>query len=139
MKITSYAVARPAYYDRGATSFSGGYDAVLAPHADTNRVSVTVAAGQKVILEGVNMSTQRVTVATVIQVVGFYSNVTSTAGFRITDISTNNNLANIRERQFVATNVTIYVGETFTANTVDTSTGGSVYYIIQYKGTTFSA
>jgi len=139
MKVTSYAVARPAYYDRNAASFSGGYDATLAPHADTNRVSVTVAATQKVILEGVNMSTQRLTVATVIGLVGFYSNVASTAGFRMTDISTTNNVVNVRERQFVTLNVTIYAGESFTSNTVDSSTGGTVYYIIQYKGTTFSA
>jgi len=139
MKVTSYAVARPAYYDRSATSFSGGYDAVLAPHTDVTRVSVTVAAAQKVILEGVNMSILRLSSATVLGLVGFHSNVQSTAGFRMTDISSYNNVTNVRERQFEALNVTIYAGESFTATTTDSSTGGTVYYIIQYKGTTFSA
>ena len=49
MKITSYAVARPQYYDRNAVStfFSGG--GTYAQHATTTRWTTTVAAGKKML------------------------------------------------------------------------------------------
>jgi len=139
MKVTSYAVARPAFYDRNAASFGGGYAAVVAPHATTTRISVTVASGKKVILEGVNASVNRQTVATVAGLVNLYANITSVAGFRLVDIATTNNIALVRERQFVVVAATIYAGEIFDVYTEDPSTGGTVQYIVQYKGTTFDA
>jgi hypothetical protein len=51
MKITSYAVARPAYYDRGAVGGKQAYNVDLAPHTYTARWSVTCAANTKMFLE----------------------------------------------------------------------------------------
>ena len=50
MKITSYAVARPQYYDRGAVSTFFSYAATLSQHAATTRWTTTVAAGKKLLL-----------------------------------------------------------------------------------------
>ena len=52
MKVSSYAVARPMYWDRNAVEttsvFSGDN---LAPHADTIRFTMTVAASRKTFLD----------------------------------------------------------------------------------------
>ena len=52
MKVTSYAVARPMYWDRNAVETSSTYTpADLAPHAETTRFTVTIAAGRKTFMD----------------------------------------------------------------------------------------
>ena len=52
MKVTSYAVARPMYWDRNAVETSSTYiPADLAPHAETIRFTFTVAANRKAFLD----------------------------------------------------------------------------------------
>ncbi len=139
MKVTSYAVARPSYYDRGAIAFSGGYADVLAPHAETVRISVTIAAGRKVLIEGVNASLTRITAAGTLSLAQLYVNITATAGFRMADINATTNVINSRTREIVYPATTIYAGEIFTAASADNSTGGTNSYIVQYRGTDFTA
>ena len=139
MKVTSYAVARPSYYDRGAIAFSGGYADTLAPHAETVRISVTIAAGRKVLIEGVNASVTRATTAATLSYAQLYVNIQATAGFRMADILTTTNVLAARTREIVYPATTIYAGEVFTAATSDASTGGTNVYIVQYRGTDFTA
>ena len=52
MKVSSYAVARPMYWDRNAVETSNAYEGNnLAPHADTTRFTYTVAASRKTFLD----------------------------------------------------------------------------------------
>ena len=66
MKVSSYAVARPNYYDRGATSVIGTYESAnIAPHGATERWTYTVAAGYRLLIENLLLSNYRATTATV--------------------------------------------------------------------------
>ena len=141
MKVTSYAVARPNYYDRGATSVIQVYEsAAIAPHGVTERWSYTVAAGTKLIVENLVLSNLRVTVATASGAVYAYAIVNDgVAQTRLGHIGGYNTTVGDQTFQMVAWGTTIYGGETIAGTTGDYSTGGTTAFIVDMKATLFTA
>jgi len=141
MRVSSFAVARPAYYDRNATSYVASYViGGTSPHAQTTRITTTVAAGKKLLVEALSMYVFRDTVGTVAGGAFILPQVTSGA----TSVFLARSLlqSNVASANYIAsapTQFTIYAGETFFVDTLDTTTGGTVTYVVGAKGTTFDA
>jgi hypothetical protein len=141
MRISSYAVARPAYYDRNATSGLSTYGAVnIGPHAETVRFTVTVGSGRKAFIEQARFTCLRITAAAVVNA--------TTMIFRNTSGASSVDL--IYETKWVTTvgdeltqgttgTSTLYAGETLDARTSDLCTGGAWNYYLNCKYTTFDA
>lgn len=140
MRISSYAVARPAYYDRNAASVTAEYVGTVGPHAGTNRFTYTVASGKKLITEFAYSSMYRATVAAP---VGQYSAIVfAQVGAntpRFAYIDSVKNTVDATQQTTTAGAITIYAGESLNGYTSDASTGGTVSYILQAKGTLFDA
>ena len=136
MKVTSYAVARPAYYDRGATSVYGLYFATVGPHASATRFTYTCPANRKTFIEAANIHVIRMTAATLVQAYGVYVGTSTTRAMETYSII---NTVNAYERQVPGTQLTIYAGGTYYGVTYDGSTGGTVEYLQQFNGTEFDA
>jgi len=140
MRVSSYAVARPAYYDRNSASNTQEYVATVAPHAGTNRFSYTVASGKKMQLEFALAAMYRATAAAA---VGQYSAIVfvqvGTNTPRIAYIDSVKNTVDKTEQTTSLGSVTIYAGESLSGYTSDGSTGGTVQYVIQAKATLYDA
>lgn len=141
MKVSSYAVARPAHYDRSATSAIASDATIYAPHGTTTRWTITVASGYKLFLEAASVSQQNVTGPTSAAQSSIIIRVTSGASFmdpiRL-DILTSNVITSIYSNQLFG-QVTLYAAETLTALTLNASTGGTVLMASGAKGTQFAA
>jgi hypothetical protein len=136
MRVSSFAVARPAYYDRNAASNYNVYNATVGPHNFTERFLYTVAAGKKLLVEIANVEMNRLTVATVSG--SYYARITGGSGY-INTILDNATTVNASKVNIVAGAVTIYAGESVGGYTSDGSTGGTVAFYIFTKGTLFDA
>jgi len=142
MKVTSYALARPDYIDRRATTKTSIYSAGgIAPHGLTVRVTYTCPAGKKAYIENIFTQTFRETAAT-----------TTGATILLTRLTTADANAGtvLRTHEFqTATYVTIndhsnsvalmIAGDVLEGATQDTSTGGGVAITISLKYTEFDA
>lgn len=141
MRISSYAVARPAYYDRNATTGVQAYDAApVAPHVLTTRWTVTVASGRKAMVENANVRLVRLTAAAPVGQTNIQIIVTSGATqVDLFNIFTWDNTVNVFRSAAMPASVTLYAGETLAATTSDVSTGGTNYIGMFGKYTTFDA
>jgi len=138
MRVSSYAVARPSYYDRNATSSLSSYAANLGPHADTTRWTVTVAAGKKSLVELGATYSRRITVATVAGEYGSYIQLTSGAtNVYFPATATVSNVVDFTNSAQYSGSPTLYAGETIAGHTYDLCTGGIVNYTVAAKLTTF--
>jgi hypothetical protein len=141
MRVSSYAVSRPAYYDRNASSVSAETVVTAGPHGGTVRFTYTVAAGKKLFLENGRVSIQRQTAAAV---AGAYNNGTyiKTGGnnpqYALVE-SKDNAVQPAATVSIVTGQATIYASEVLECQTSDVSTGGTVYFISSYKATLFDA
>ena len=141
MRISSYAVARPAYYDRNATSTLQSYSSIDAPVVQTTRWTTTVAAGTKLLIEMANGRLTTVTAATVKSIYD-YGAIYITSGattISMVDIALDTNTVGAYRQQLITQGPTIYAGETVFAATAAASTGGTIQYVLQIKGTTYTA
>ena len=141
MKVSSYAVARPAYYDRAAVSTSQSYGADTAPHVTTTRFTTTVAAGTKLIVEIAQAFTLTTGVATV-SGRGFSQVLVNSGGnsvdlARIDQIQLTTSQA--ATQQLIPLSLTVYAGETVVGQTSNGSTGGTLFHVVGFKGTTYAA
>ena len=136
MKVSSYAVARPAFYDRGAASNYNVFDNSAGPHGFTTRFTYTVPASTKLLIEVSAIEVTRLTVATV--VARHYGRIFA-GGLYINVVSTKNNTADITSYLALPGAITVYAAETVVGYTSDDSTGGTVYYNLATKGTLFNA
>ena len=141
MRVSSYAVARPNYYDRNATSVTAAYESAnIAPHGVTDRWTYTVAAGSKLIVETLILSNFRATVATASGAIYVYVVVQSGASqTRLGHIGGYNTTVGDQKFQLVAWGTTIYGAEQITGTTGDYSTGGTTAFVVDLKATLFSA
>ena len=142
MKLGSLAAARPAYYDRNAASVTVQYVGnTIAPHVDTIRNTYTVASGRKLLLElGHSALNRQVAAAPV----GLFNGTIYIAAAGNTprychNMSKDNTVAPADIIVQVFGNVTVYASETVNVLTADYSTGGSVNYVVMWKGTTYDA
>jgi len=140
MKVTSYAVARPAYYDRNAIAAISSYGAVVAPAYYVTRWTRTIAAGKKAYIEVATSVINRATVASVAATQeGFF---TLTSGASTIDLVSTQSLSNtvgVLTEKSLSIPVTLYAGETLDGKTNDQSTGGTVYLQVAAKFTIFDA
>jgi len=140
MKVTSYAVARPAFYDRNAASAVAVYLAQTGPHAVTTRWTYTVASGKKLNVEVTPCRILRQTVAAPVGLVAVEVQLTSGASLLVmlSNYMTDN-VPNVPYQKDSSASYTMYSSETLTSVSVDISTGGVVQYSITMKGTLFDA
>lgn len=140
MRVSSYAVARPSYYDRNSTSVLNTYYAAVAPHGVTQRWNYTVAAGKKLLVEIQTSRIARASVATVAGLAYTEIIVASGAANIITQsIQSTDNTITVATYALPTQSHTIYASENLTSNSYDTSTGGTITFHISSKGTLFDA
>ena len=142
MKVTSYAVARPAYYDRNASSVIQTDLAVYAPHTATVRLTYTVAAGKKMFIETSSTLVQNVTAPTVAGLASAIVRIQN-AAVQITDpirsdALTSAVLTTIYNNSLTG-QTTLYAGEQALLITANASTGGTVLHLEAFKATLFDA
>lgn len=140
MKVTSYAVARPNYYDRDTTSYADSYDgATVAPHTYTVRSTTTVASGKKLLIESMFTYMRRKTAATAVSdyliAATTYTSTSNASLSRLFSIS--NTLGVVQVTQ--TSQFTMFPAEYYEIVTADFSTGGTVEYLCGVKGVTFDA
>ena len=142
MRVSSFAVARPAYYDRAAAGGRSRFYGTVAPHAQTLRFTVTIAAGKKAFAELVAVRVAQASVSTVTSradsVIDSTDGVTNTslayAAVYTSTVSANQYVFNASPSQ-----QTLYAGDALKAYTEDGSTGGTVLYVVDARYTTFDA
>ena len=140
MRVASLGVARPAYYDRNATSLFQSYLAQIAPHATTTRYTYTVSAGKKVYLEHVGSRVLRTSAAAPVGQFGIEQQVTDgTKQILLSERYSLDNTVNLVQDDIRVLGCTIYAGETVSGVTLDSSTGGLVQYWVSIKGTLYDA
>ena len=141
MKITSYAVARPQYYDRNAVStfFSGG--GTYTQHANTTRWTTTVAAGKKLLIEQGEVFCLTITAAAV--PLRIAAKATITDGTYLTSFASQDaqQSASLQtpDEKITYPGITVYAGETVYGSTFINSVTGSVFMFVGLKGTTFQS
>ena len=142
MRVGSFAVARPAYYDRNASSLSGQYvGSAVAPHGGTVRFTTTVAAGKKLFLEVGHVYLSRQTAATVAGVydAAIYITAGGNSPRYVYTASKDNTVQPAPTFATITGTTTLYAGEVLEAQTSDGSTLGVINYVVQYKATSFDA
>jgi len=141
MKVTSYAVARPAAYDRTAVSTFGSYDALVGPHTITVRFTSTVAANRKMLVESICIESVTFSAATVPGRRIMYVRINN--GTNEMDIGRIDSTVSATVGNYVAdirfASVTIYTGEYVYGATSDGSTGGAQSMTLAFKATTFDS
>ena len=136
MKVTSYAVGRPAYYDRQSSSLVSGYTGTVAPHGLTVRFTQTVPADQKYMIEFSEGYLGRATAFTTTGASGAFILVTGVAVINIFGTLPTTTSSLVQQQAF---NMVVVEGEVITGSTQDYSVGGTVYYEINVKSTVFTA
>lgn len=140
MRVASLGVARPAYYDRNATSSIQTYVAIVAPHSFTTRWTTTVASGTKLVVEAATTFVERITAATTAAEV--YGRIRITSGANVMVLSaqafTSNTIA-VCYIDKASYGTTLYAGESIAGVTSDGSTGGTAFFEIDFKGTVYDA
>jgi len=140
MRVSSYAVARPAYGDRNSSSTTNSYLATVGPHGFTVRWTQTIAAGKKCLVETGQSRIRRTSAATVLGdvVTEMIVNSGSTQIYVLNGFLYNLAVGAM-DRVYLSTVFTLFAGEQFTATTVDLSTGGVNEIILSSKGTNYDA
>ncbi len=136
MKVTSYAVARPAFYDRAAAASTQAINIIAAPHAQTYRFSYTVPANRKAYVENIRVYVQRQTVA---GTSGTLVSAIAVGTVELKYLAVENNIPGTQFNDMSTAQVTLYPGDVMTGYTIDTSVGGTVNFVIQSKSTEFDA
>ena len=136
MKVTSYAVARPAYYDRNAASTYQSYDATVAPHAGVTRWTTTVSAGKKLVIEQFIIGYYVISAGTV---AGNYGTQLYVVGQLLATVGSGVNVVATNVYSTQTGLVPVYAGEAIYASTYNYTTGGTVSHLANFKGTTFDA
>ena len=140
MKVTSYAVARPAIGDRASTSIVSTTDITVGPHAQTQRQIYTVPANRKALMEFGFSRIVRITNATVPGTVTYFTKLFTATSNGVLVFPTNIAIVTgtIYER-FTYTQITCFAAEVVTSFTEDLSTGGTVDYRGTFKFVEYDA
>ena len=141
MRLSSLASARPAFYDRNSTSSLSVYNADVAPHAETSRVSVTVAAGKKHTVEALTLQVLRTSAGSVIGYAAgrAYIYPSGVSQSKLAECFLYNNTAYQEKIQIYSPGITLYPGDNIALASLDTTTGGTVTYLLVYKATIYDA
>lgn len=138
MKVASLGLARPVYYDRNATTVNGAYYASSAPSgASAIRWTITNTSTQKLFIDSASLSCIRDGAATVTGK-GWIA-LMSPSGNAVTMKFVY--LASVNTHDTVTLPGSVYVspGSTITAETYDSSTGGTILYGLFAHGVQYDA
>jgi len=141
MKITSYAVARPQYYDRGAVSAFFSYSATLGNHAATTRWTTTIASGKKLFLEQAEVFLLTATVAAAPLRLATRVQITDGTNYTSVVAQDQQQSASLYTPNYttVYPAITVYAGEIIYGTTFNDSVTGTVFMATAAKGTTFQS
>jgi hypothetical protein len=142
MRVGSFAVARPMYWDRNPTSNNAnGNSGAVGPHGEGARWSVTIASGKKAFVDAACLETLRYTVASVNNV--YYAAIRFTpsggSACSIVQIQSFDNAVGSANRQSLAGSLLALAGDVISAVDADTGTGGTVNYSPQMHYILFDA
>jgi hypothetical protein len=141
MKVSSFAVARPAYYDRAAITKNLAYGAAnVAPHANTTRFTYTVPAGRKMFVESACVASFRDTAAAVVG--QQFMNVVMYDGTTYCNLIANyyyTTALGAVQNQILGNSATVYAGHQVIGATWDFSTGGTQDLRLSVKGSEYDA
>ncbi len=142
MRVSSYAVARPAFYDRSAVSLvlDGSVNGI-APHGFTTRYTQTCPAASKYVVEIVTNQAYRNSAPTVSGQVFLFTRIVNAAStfainvnFFVGDMPT----AGVLVGTNLPCTVTMYPAEVIASLTQDASTGGTLNYVQSAKITQYA-
>ena len=142
MRISSYAVARPAYYDRNSSSGSLGYaSGGVPPHADTVRGTATIAAGKKAFIDSTSLSSTRQAAATTLAFGYIYASYTPSGGGANVYLLApqQNNTVGWVVNPILGGSIVLNTGDAVSIGTYDGSTGGTISYYMYIRYMTFDA
>jgi hypothetical protein len=142
MRVSSFAVARPTYYDRNGTSIVKAYQAYgIAPHAEVQRWIYTAPAGEKAYVEMLQTMVYRQTVAGVAS--RYWSEMFFTpsggSATKILEVTSQSNVVDTQSNIIIAGSMLLFPGDSLEGQTADASTGGTTYVIVSAKFTQFDA
>ena len=135
MKVTSYALGRPMYYDRNATTTNGGYFDLVGPHLGTTRWTITNTASQKMFVDSGSIAMARVTAATTVGTA--FAAIQSPSGQPIILIFLQSATAGTTHNVAMGGSVYVAPGGQLLGVTQDLSVGGTIQYslfahVVQY-------
>lgn len=142
MRVSSYAVARPIYYDRNSSTKGKTYQAsAVAPHTTTTRWTYTVPAGKAAYVEALNAMIYRDVAPTVVSLAQSIIYIVSSDAVTSTVLQVRTYSASTYVFYYGSqSNIALLkAGDQIYANTFDNSTGGAVTYTIDLKLTEFDA
>ena len=143
MRTGQPIISRPAWYDRNPKSICVGFSGALAPHSTTIRWTYTCPAGKRAMIELLQCSVRRVTAASMPN--DFFSGIlfTPIVGdegiILIAYITSAETAVGAKELNMLGGNLMLQPGDEIKGYTGDFSTGGTVFYVLNYKLTEFDA
>lgn len=140
MKVSSFAVARPAWYDRNPATTLLHYAGTIAPAGNTVRYTTTVAAGKLAYLDMLTLVQSRVSVVTSGNPDDYGRLYITPSGGASTMLLENNqgiNTIGTGTSNVVASVGTLIAGDLLELYTNSGSVGGSVRISSSIKITTF--
>ena len=137
MKVSSYALGRPAYYDRNPSSANPAYYGQATPHATTTRWTATNTAAQKMYIDAASITVIRATAPTVSGL--YYAAIFGPTGQPL--LMVHQSVATVGNPQNIPSGGSILVlqSQSITGVTYDDSTGGVVTYGVFAHGIQFDA
>jgi len=135
-------IARPAWYDRNPIQIVADFESWSAgPHTVTDRLTYTVPAGKRALLELAQVKLYRVTAATTAGIARIILALTPSGGSTeyILEAHIRGNTVGDKDSAEIASALILMAGDALVLKTVDPSTGGTIDYVGSYKITEFDA
>ena len=137
MRVSSFAVARPMYWDRNPATMSLGYYDTVGPAANTVRATYTVPAGRKCFVDSGSINVNRATIAAPASSVRLTLATPSLNNILI--LFTYSNVVGFVDRASVGGSLLILPGAVIEATSEDLSTGGTCLLAMFAHGVEFDA
>jgi len=136
-------MARPEWYDRNPASKCDQYQNTLSPHGQTVRLTYTVPAGKKAMVELLQADVFRRTVATTAAYPSSSWNLTpsgeSIKYILLSTLTPEQNAIGDKDYRELGATLALFPGDKVEGITVDGGTGGTAMYYLSYKITEFDA
>lgn len=128
MKVTSYALGRPSYWDRNPVTSNGGYYNSVAPHSSTTRWTITNTAAQKMFVDSGSIAIMRYTVATVLAEAA--GTIQAPLGSSILLTLLYSNVVGVSQQVAMGGSILLTPSQSLVGLTYDNGTGGTLLYSI---------
>ena len=142
MKITSYAVGRPTYYDRNlGHSGVSAYLTGIAPHAEVVRSTLTISASRKGFVDFGSLAMLRESAAATAGII-FSTIIVAPGGVGgqvLVLVPMYTAVLGTTVSQSVSGSMPMVASDVLTMTTRDASTGGTIHFMIYAHVTLFDA